>query len=63
MKKLLLDTHTLLWATGKSEELSAKAVKYLTKTECWFINVSRYTLVSKDSKMKFYKTDGLDCIW
>jgi PIN domain nuclease of toxin-antitoxin system len=24
---------------------------------------NRYTLVSKDSKMKFYKTDGLDCIW
>jgi PIN domain nuclease of toxin-antitoxin system len=24
---------------------------------------NRYTLISRDNKMKFYKNDGLDCIW
>jgi PIN domain nuclease of toxin-antitoxin system len=30
--KLLLDTHTLLWAIGKSDELSQKVKKELTNT-------------------------------
>jgi len=32
MKKLMLDTHVLLWAIGKSDELSPRVFKYLTNS-------------------------------
>jgi len=33
MKKLMLDTHVLLWAIGKTDELSAQIVEYITDKE------------------------------
>ena len=133
MKKLMLDTHALLWAIGKSDELSSRVLKEITDSRnevcvsaisIWEIalkcslgklalsfdvkdipkyckqmefslislEVSEalgvvelpqkenhkdpfdrmliyqciqrgYTLVSKDSKMKFYKDCGLNCMW
>jgi len=133
MKRLLLDTHVLLWAIGKTDELSAQIVKHITDNEnevfvsavsLWEIALkysigklklnfdinnipeycremgfnlialepfdalgslklpqkenhkdpfdrmlifqcikNDYTLVSKDDKMKFYKKEGLNCIW
>ncbi|GHT67360.1 twitching motility protein PilT [Bacteroidia bacterium] len=133
MKKLLLDTHTLLWSIGKSNELSSIAVDYISDSRnevfvsavsLWEIALkysigklvldfdvneipelcsrmafsllpidplealgclklpnkenhkdpfdrmliyqcirNGYTLISKDSKMKLYKNDGLNCIW
>lgn len=133
MKKFVLDTHALLWAIGKSDELSAEVVNYITDNEnevyvsavsLWEIALKyslgklaldfdignipkycnqmgfymiplapqealdslklplrenhkdpfdrmliyqcishQYTLISKDSKMKFYQEDGLNYIW
>ena len=134
MKKLLLDTHTLLWAIGKSGELSQNTVEQLQDTKnmvfvsavsLWEIALkhslgklvldafsvadipvyctkigfemlpleplealgfhllpakenhkdpfdrmliyqcirNKYTLVSKDSKMRLYEGNGLKCIW
>jgi PIN domain nuclease of toxin-antitoxin system len=133
MKKLVLDSHTLLWAIGKSDELSAQVVNFITDNtnevyvsavSLWEIALKyslgkltlgfeindipkycnqmgfymmpltplealdslklplrgnhkdpfdrmliyqcishNYTLVSKDSKMKFYIDDGLDYMW
>ena len=33
MKKLLLDTHVLLWAIGKTDELSAQIIESITNKE------------------------------
>ena len=33
MKKLILDTHTLLWAIGKSSELSKQVAEQITNSE------------------------------
>jgi len=133
MKKLMLDTHTLLWAIGKSDELSAQVMKqitdsgnevYVSAVSLWEIALkyslgkltlgfevenipkycrqmgfslislepqealgvfklpirgnhkdpfdriliyqcirNNYTLISRDSKMKFYDVDGLNYIW
>jgi PIN domain nuclease of toxin-antitoxin system len=95
MKKLMLDTHTLLWSIGNSKELSPLMFDYISDSRnevfvsavsLWEIALkcsigkltldfevdeipelcsihNGYTLVSKDNKMKFYKNDGLDCIW
>jgi PIN domain nuclease of toxin-antitoxin system len=129
----MLDTHTLLWTIGKSDELSSLVVDYISDSgnavfvstvSLWEISLkcsigklvldfevdeipelcrqmgfcllpitpvealgclklpqkenhkdpfdrmliyqcisNGYTLISKDNKMKFYKNDGLDCIW
>jgi PIN domain nuclease of toxin-antitoxin system len=89
MKRLMLDTHTLLWAVGDSKELSPKAQENIidsrndvlvSAVSLWEIAIkyskdpfdrmliqqcirNKYTLVSRDSKMKFYEKDGLDILW
>jgi len=133
MKKLLLDTHVLLWSIGASDELPPQVVENITNKEndvfvsaisLWEIALKHsigkleinfavediptyceqmgfylipllpldaldflrlplkknhkdpfdrmlifqcirgnYILVSKDDRMKFYESDGLECIW
>ena len=133
MKKLVLDTHILLWTIGNSSKLPTRVVQHITNKEnrvfvsaisLWEIALKlsigklelgfppndiltycgkmgvefiplepldalgflklpikqehkdpfdrmliyqcisgNYTLISKDDKMRYYKDDGLECIW
>jgi len=133
MKKLLLDTHVLLWAIGNSTALSSRVTEYISDDQnevfisaisLWEIALKhstgklelnfavedipnycqqmgfrliplmplealgilelplkqnhkdpfdrmlifqclrgKYTMLSKDDKMKYYENDGLECIW
>jgi PIN domain nuclease of toxin-antitoxin system len=49
MKKLMLDTHTLLWAIGKSSELSEQIVEQITdsKNEVYVSAVSFWEIALK----------------
>jgi PIN domain nuclease of toxin-antitoxin system len=51
MKKLLLDTHTLLWAIGKSDELSPNTIEQLqdTKNKVFVSAVSLWEIALKYS--------------
>ena len=51
MKKLLLDTHTLLWAIGKSDELLGNIIEQLqdTKNKVFVSAVSLWEIALKHS--------------